>query len=349
MTTTQSIQPQDLRGATSANRHRSWRRRLFTALLVLIGVLAIAGMVYQTAGAWRDRTAFPAPGQFVDVGGYRLHLYCTGQAQPGQPTVILETLAGGMSAYWGWVQPEIAKTTRVCSYGRAGRAWSEPATQPLSLQQTVNDLHTLLQKGNVPGPYVLVGHSIGGLYVRKFAADYPDEVAGMVLLDAAHPDQLKRYPELAAESKSYLRLSAVFPLLARLGIVRFYFATGGVLDMGDLPPAQQEVAKAVWSSPAYFTSQRAEVRAAPSIYAAAGALGSLGDLPLVVLSAGSNQPPFWAGLQDELAALSSNSRHITNAQATHQSLAFNEGDALITSRQILAVVEAVVSGQSLRQ
>jgi pimeloyl-ACP methyl ester carboxylesterase len=193
----------------------------------------------------------------------------------------------------------------------------------------------------------LVGHSIGGLYVRKFAAKYPSEVVGMVLVDAAHPDQLKRYPELAAESKSYLRLSASFPWLARIGLFRFYFATGGVLDMGDLPPEQLALAKAVWSSPAYFTSQRAEMIAAPSIYADAGTLGGLGDLPLVVVSAGTNQPPFWAGLQDELATLSANNRHITDTQATHQSLSFKATDAMITSQNILAVVKAVVSGQPL--
>jgi pimeloyl-ACP methyl ester carboxylesterase len=307
----------------------------FGALFLL---LIVAGAIYQAVGAARDHAAFPPPGRLVDVGGYKLHLHCTGEAAAGQPTVILETLAGGISAYWGWVQPEIAKTTRVCSYDRAGRAWSEPASGPLSLAQTVADLHTLLVSARVEGPYVLVGHSIGGIYMREFAETYPAEVVGMVLVDAAHPDQFERHPELLAANKSFLALSASFPWLAHIGIARIYFASGGTLDMGDLPPVELAVAKAVWSSPAYFASQRAEGMAVEAIYADARRLGDLGDLPLAVVSAGSGQPPFWASLQAELATLSTNSRHVTLEHATHGSLAFNPQDAQETSAAILQVL-----------
>lgn len=321
---------------------RSWRwlARVLWGLVILFLALCSIGAIYQAVGATRDRAAFPPPGQLVDVGGHRLHLYCTGEATAGRPTVILETLSGGIGAYWGWVQPEIAKQTRVCSYDRAGRAWSEPASEPLSLAQTVRDLHTLLANAGVDGPYVLVGHSIGGIYVRKYAADYPNEVVGMVLVDASHPEQFARYPELWEANESFLRLSALFPWLARVGLFRLYFATGGTLDMGDLPPAALGVAKAVWSTPAYFESQRAEGMAGPAIFADGRELGDLGDLPLVVVSAGAQQPAMWAGLQAELATLSTNAQHITVDQATHSSLAFNPQDAQATSAAILQVVEA---------
>ena len=122
-----------------------------------------------------DAKAYPMPGQLIDVGGHRLHLNCTGS---GSPTVVLEPGGGGMSSDLGWIAPAVARDTRVCVYDRAGRGWSEPADTPQDGAQIATDLHTLLHRANVPGPYVLAGHSFGGLYVLTFAARYPDEVAG---------------------------------------------------------------------------------------------------------------------------------------------------------------------------
>jgi pimeloyl-ACP methyl ester carboxylesterase len=353
MQQTASLSPETRHSLPKRRRIGRWLRRLVIGGLILFGVLLMAGAIYQIIGTARDRQVFPPPGQLVDVGGYRLHLDCTGEATAGQPTVILETLSGGISAYWGWVQPAVAQTTRVCSYDRAGRAWSDPSPHPLTLEQTVTDLHTLLTNAGVPGPYVLVGHSIGGIYVREFATRYPDEVAGLVLVDAAHPQQFERFPALVAESDSYLRLSALFPWLARVGIFRLYFASGGTLDLGTLPAEQQAVAKAVWSSPAYFVSQRAEIQAAmqagDGIYRASQQLGDLGDLPLAILSAGSHQPTGWAELQAELAQLSTDATHQTVAEATHASLAFDPAHAAITSRTILDVVARTMKYDEARR
>jgi len=316
-------------------------------LIVALVVLIIAGMIYQAVGARSDMRRFPPPSELVDVGGYRLHINCTGPQNSGNPTVILETLSGGVSAYWAWIQPEISKVTRVCSYDRAGRGWSEPSRHPLTLQQTVNDLHSLLQKAETPGPYILVGHSIGGVYVRKFTADFPGEAAGVVLVDSAHPEQFVRFPEMLAENEAYLRMSAVFPALARIGLFRFYFAVGGEIDFADLPSRKHDEVAAFWSSPEYFHSQRSEAIASPTIYSDAHLLGSLGDMPLAVISQGFNPPSSWSELQNELADLSTNSLHITVTGATHASLAFNRLHAQATSDAILQVVEAVRTGRPL--
>jgi pimeloyl-ACP methyl ester carboxylesterase len=281
------------------------------------------------------------------VGGYRLHLYCTGPQDTGNPTVILTTLSGGISANWGWIQPEIAQVTRVCSYDRTGRGWSDPRTRPLTLQQTVTDLHTLLQNAGVPGPYVLVGHSIGGRDRRKFAADYPEEVTGIALVDSSHPDQLARNPGLQAEIDAYLRISSIFPALARIGLFRFYFSRGGEIDFADLPPQQHDEVAAFWSTPELFYSQRDEIIAGSAIFSDAHALGDLGDMPLAVISQGLNPTPGWVEMQNELASLSTNSMHITVPTASHASLAFNPVDAHATSSAILQVVEAARTGQSL--
>ena len=324
-----------------------WMQRILSGLLITLVALSAIGAVYQTVGAQSDKRNFPPPGQLYDVGGYRLHIYCTGPQDSDNPSVILETLSGGTSSYWAWIQPEIAKSTRVCSYDRASRGWSEPSPRPNTLQQTARDLHTLLQKAGIAGPYVLVGHSIGGIYVRKYAADYPNEVVGIVLVDSSHPDQFVRVPQEQVEKDAYLRMSAIFPTLARLGIFRLYFATGGEIDFQDLPPQQHDEVAALSSSPEYFISQRAEAVAEPAIFGEAHNLGGLGNLPLAVVSQGKEPPAYWVKLQDELAALSSNSIHITVADSTHGSLAFNQKHAGETSGAILQVVEAARTGQLL--
>lgn len=317
-------------------------------LLAGIILLALIGALYQVVATWRNQRNFPPPGQLVDVGGYRLHIYCTGPENTANPTVILETLSGGMSPYWAWVQPEVAKVTRVCAYDRAGYAWSEPATRPLTLQQTVDDLHTVLAKAGVAAPYVLVGHSIGGLYVRKFAANHPADVVGMVLVDAAHPEQFERYPALLEGTKEFRRFAWLIPWFMRLGLGHLYFAAGGEIDFQDLPARQHDEVAAFWSTPAYFASQSAGMTTIETIYADAQGLRDLGNLPLAVISAGQQTPTGWAELQNELARLSSNSVQRTLTSATHASLAFDPQDAQATSTAILQVVEAVRTGQPLQ-
>jgi hypothetical protein len=166
-------------------RSRSGRWRLYPVLAIL--ALASIGGVYQTVGAAVDAKAYPPPGQLIDVGGHRLHLSCTGS---GTPTVVLEPGGGEMSSNLGWITPAVALGTRVCVYDRAGREWSEPADIAQDGAQIATDLHTPLQRGHVPGPYVLAGHSFGGLYVLTFAARYPGEVADMVLVDSTAPRHL---------------------------------------------------------------------------------------------------------------------------------------------------------------
>jgi pimeloyl-ACP methyl ester carboxylesterase len=109
----------------------------------------------------------------VDVGGYKLHIYCPGE---GSPTVILEAAFPGTVENWSWVQPEVARATRACAYDRASMGWSEPGPEPRDAQHIANDLHTLLENAGLEGPYVFVGHSLGGLWVRQYVAQYPDEL-----------------------------------------------------------------------------------------------------------------------------------------------------------------------------
>src|SRR5215204_4876368 len=166
----------------SSTTARRLIRRIGKALLWLVVVLlalAVAGAIYQAIATALAERAYPPPGEMVDVGGYRLHINCLGQ---GSPTVVLDAGSGGFSAQWVRVQREVSDTTRVCAYDRAGMGWSEMGPDPRDAKQITGELHTLLSKAGIEGPYVLVGHSFGGMYMQTYAARYPDEVAGVALV-----------------------------------------------------------------------------------------------------------------------------------------------------------------------
>ncbi|HKO19536.1 MAG TPA: alpha/beta hydrolase, partial [Acidobacteriaceae bacterium] len=159
---------------------------------VVMCFLAIAAM-YQRISHSLDLRENPPPGQLVDVGGYRMHIHCTGQ---GSPTVILDSGLADSSLSWFKVQPEIARFTRVCSYDRAGLGWSDESRYPRESKVFVEELHTLLRKAGINPPLILVGHSMGGFDVLLYADRYRDEVKGMILVDSAYPDLANRLPKL---------------------------------------------------------------------------------------------------------------------------------------------------------
>ena len=215
-------------GAHRQLRGRSRRWLLYPVITML--ALASIGGGYDTVQEAVDARSNTMPGQLIDVGGHRLHLNCTGS---GAPTVVLEPGAGGMSSSLGWITPGVARDTRVCVYDRAGRGWSEPADTPQDAAQIATDLHELLQRGHVPGPYVLAGHSFGGLYVLTFAARYPTEVAGLVLVDSTAPaSQPEAIPPSEGPGDVSDRLSALVSASTRIGLGRVL----GWLAADGLPP-----------------------------------------------------------------------------------------------------------------
>ena len=220
-------------------RSRGGRWLLYPVIAFL--ALAAVGGAYATVGAAADARAYPMSGQLIDVGGHRLHLNCTGS---GSPTVVLQPGGGDMASSMGWIAPAVAQHTRVCVYDRAGRAWSEPADNPQDAIQVATDLHTLLQTRSVAGPYVMAGHSFGGLYTLAYAARYPDDLAGMVLIDSTNPASS---PTPAAASGggasshgAIRRISTLASISARLGLARLYAG----LAYGDLPPQSRDEVRA---------------------------------------------------------------------------------------------------------
>jgi pimeloyl-ACP methyl ester carboxylesterase len=206
------------------------------AVLILLVGLAGTGLIFQAVATRNDQQEFQAPGEVVDVGGYQLHIHCIGN---GSPTIILDALGNGSSASCGLVQPEIAQSTRVCAYDRAGAGWSERGPTPRDMNQQVRELHALLAGARVDGPYVLVGHSYGGRISRVYAKTYPRDVAGMVLIDPGRLDDDPRFPAQHYKVRiAERRLITVARWLAPFGVVRLFQPR---TDYHDLP-AQQATA-----------------------------------------------------------------------------------------------------------
>jgi pimeloyl-ACP methyl ester carboxylesterase len=238
------------------------------------------------------------------------------------------------SFYWARVAPAAAVTTRVCTYDRAGYGWSEPPAVPQDGNAIATDLHALLAASGTLGPYVLVGHSTGGPHVRVFAARYPSEVAGMVMLDAQPATAFTALPDFPAFDSNIPTVSALFTPLARLGVFRLAYASA----FGDLPQAAREAERADLSTPRNAAAQRNDFSVLRATLQQARALTTIGDRPLVVLTAASEAQRGWVAAQDEMAGLSTNSSHRVLADETHVTLIEREGGAAISTRAILDVV-----------
>ena len=323
--------------------HQQLRSR--SRWLLVYPVIAVMGLAAVSAGLetvreHRDGSAYPMAGELIDVGGHRLHLHCTGS---GSPTVVLQPGGGDMSSAMGWVAPAVSAHTRVCVYDSAGRGWSDPAEDTQDGSQMMTDLHTLLHRGGVPGPYVLAGHSFGGLYVRIFAAQYPDEVAGMVLIDStgAHVPA-STSPQSWGPDDILARVSVLASSSARLGVGRLFG-----LGYGSLPQQSDDEVRAKLAASTSLRSTVDEYIQASASEHEAASLVDFGDKPLVVLTAGDGTDEAWRAAQDETATLSTNSVHRVVEGAVHADLVLVQSDAAVTAQAINDVVSSVRSGRPL--
>ncbi len=320
-------------------KRRRPSRSVFSFALTQVAVFAVlvaaAGFAYDTVARWNDAQRFPQRGHAVDVGGYKLNLDCSGE---GSPTVILEGGVGAPAMIWALVQPQVAPFTRVCSYDRAGYGWSDSGPMPRTSARIAQELHTLLHNASVDPPYILVGHSFGGFDIRLFAASHPDEVAGVVLVDSSQEDQ-----QDMGFRPSPNPLRPLAPVLLRLGIMRAAFYFQGERKLPDELSSELEYLmlqpKAIETSFAEmdaFAQSAAEVRTA----------GTLGDKPLIVLTAtrpGARSPRLhriWLDvLQPRLLRLSTRSRHMFAENSDHN-IPVEEPSAVVRAiRTVLAEVQ----------
>lgn len=301
-----------------------WLGYALGGFIVLILLLAAIGAIYQSIESSRDLRINPPPGRLVDVGGHKMHLVCTGQ---GAPTVVLESGLWDDWLVWYKVQPAISKLTQVCSYDRASLGFSDPRPeqQPDS-GNIAHNLHMLLANAGVNPPYILVGHSLGGIHILVYQNTYPADVVGMVLVDSGHPDQENRVPPemKKIQSRLYLR-SKLRGLTVPLGLPRLM----GTCDGG--PPEIKAMQRTVECRRQTVKAREAEANAIASSDDARHP-GSLGSMPLVVLSRDPEKgaapgliPPEvsrrfedqWVEMQEEMAHLSTNSSRVVATGSAH--------------------------------
>lgn len=311
-------------------------------VIVCAGLIgAIAGSVlYQGIGSRADRRDYPPPGRFVDVGGRRMHLVESGA---GSPVVVLESGIAASCLNWTNIHAEVARFTRVCSYDRASLGWSDPTKTPRVTSRLVDELHELLKAANLPAPYVLAGHSYGGMLVRAYAAKYPDEVAGLVLVDPLPPREWMRPSEEQARILRWgVRLARRGALLARLGIVRVslrMLSAGGrtipklvarlssgqaestlsrlVGEVQKMPRETWPMIRAHWCQPKGFLAMSEYFTSLPQSAAEAAACREPSpDIPVVVLSA-SNCTSAQLAEHAAMARHSSCGRHIVAEKSGH--------------------------------
>jgi pimeloyl-ACP methyl ester carboxylesterase len=243
----------------------------------------------------------------------------------------------------GLIAPAVARDSRVCVYDRAGRGWSDAAASPPDGAQIATDLHALLGRAHVPGPYVLAGHSFGGLYVRTYAAKYPEQVAGLVLVDSTAADSQPVSPPAAGSYSVLKHVSSLFATTSRLGLGRLLAGTG----FSDLPPRYRDEARATAATAKEMGGVLDEYGVANRSVAEAGRLRSLDAKPLIVLTAERGSSQGWMAHQDQTVTLSTNSLHRVVPGATHAAFVDDPDYAAAVTRAIHDVVVSVRTGAPL--
>ncbi|MNU38865.1 Soluble epoxide hydrolase [compost metagenome] len=317
--------------APSVNRKSTRKFRFGRAFLILIAALLLlvsSGFGYEWYASRQAEANYPPPGKLVDVGGYKLHINKIGS---GSPTILLEAASGETSLSWKDIPRELAESATVVSYDRGGFAWSEKATTPRTGPNIVRELHTALKNEGIHGPYILVGHSLGGMYSRLFAQTYRDEVAGLVLIDAKpEDDDRKTAPILAQEHFQKPTPSAfVSKLLKQSGVMRIFqdALLEGLVEKKARPEFINVIAQ-----PKYFDAVEEEGQSVP-LLADLVRGHNLGALPVRVVArglvpketaqaglseeAGKRIEEIWQEGQREMLKLSTDSRLIVAKKSGH--------------------------------
>ncbi len=339
---------------------KKWLRGIFLVLIAFAALTIVGGTVYEAIGKVSSARTFPPAGKLIDIAGRRIQLDCRGS---GAPTVVFESgldMLGSLS--WSAVHEEVARTTRACAYSRAGILWSDPADTPRSAQVIAEDLHAVLKSAGETGPLVLVGHSLGGPYSVTYTKFYGAEVAGLVFVDASHPDQLKRLEGIGAATRpstAARRVQEIGAALQWTGIVRAFI--GLQERMPNLPEHADQVMKAFAATS--LAPMLDEAAALEATLAEAGSLRDLGGRPVFVLTAmaplsrqaveqmhldadqARKIKEIWRELHDEQAHWSTNGQHRPLPEANHY-IQFDRPDEVIAA--VRTVIEEVRQNHDAR-
>jgi pimeloyl-ACP methyl ester carboxylesterase len=338
---------------TGEKNMKRWLKRIALAIGGLIVAAILVGAGYEQIMRWRATREYPAQGRLVDIGGRHMQIDCRGS---GTPVVVFEAGLDTMgSLSWSAVHDAVAATTRACAYSRAGVMWSEPQAGKFEPDNVARDLHALLLAAGERAPFIMVGHSLGGPYIMNFTRLYPQDVAGLVFVDASYPDQVERMTQAAGKKMDAgLGFFKIANALSWTGIPRLVAAHTESLKI----PAQAKLAEGAYVSRSLGPALQ-ELESLDATLSAAGQLRQLGDRPLVVLTAtkpypaamlkamqmsneqGQRLQTAWKEMHDEEASWSHHSRHELVPDATHY-IQFDRPDIVIAA--VREVVNDVRSG-----
>lgn len=315
--------------------------KIIKYLLGIVCLLLFSGFIYQFIATKIDNKKYLPPGKIVDIGGYKLHLHCIGKRKEGKPTVILDAALGGFSLDWMPVQTKVAQFAHVCSYDRAGYGWSEESPKPRISKYIVEELHQLLDKAKETGPFILVGSSFGGVNTRLFACQFPEQTAGVVLVDASHEDIYEKIPKMPFQSLTDFVTGEAWlvALGANIGLVRLFqkYNAPGSLPVNYTSEIKKAYVAKI-STSAYIKTVSAEytcfVKSLADMKKGCGAhKPELGDIPLRVITAGKSdfqekmsrawikwkkeRDSAWRFMQNDLLTKSSNSKQVIAKESGH--------------------------------
>lgn len=337
---------------------KKWLRRIALSVVALLLVVVVTGVGYEMLGRRAAARDFPPTGKLVDIGGRRIHVDCRGT---GSPTVVLVSgldINGALS--WSAVHDSIAGTARTCAYSRAGIMWSDPSPDAVTAKGVADDLHAALTKAGEQPPFVMVGHSLGGPYIMAYTKEYGGDVAGLVMVDASHPEQVQRMATvapMAADPESVLGPIKIASALSWAGVARF--ATSRTPRM----PNQSEASARATSAYSTHSLPGAlkEMVALRAIFDEAGTFRQLGDRPLFVLTAmkpmtdaerttlkltpekAKEFKAMWKAMHDEEASWSTRSQHRVLEDASHY-IQYDRPDVVIAA--VRSVVDSVRAGEA---
>jgi pimeloyl-ACP methyl ester carboxylesterase len=329
--------------------------RVLKWFVIVLVLLVVLGVVYQAVATELDKRNYAPRGELYNVNGHLMHMVCMGERSEGSPTVILHAGATADSLWWYRVQSELAQHTQVCAFDRPGMGWSEPASGSRDPQTINAELHTLLQQADIPAPYVVVGHSYGSILARVFAAQYPQDVSGVVLVDSqlVTPKHFASQSEVDQNQSYWNVVNVIGSITTRLGLTRL---TGSsTFQSAGYPPDIASEMVALQARNQVFDAYYAENGPAfPVLQEASAAAENFGDLPLAVIWASltynvNHANPTLGAPTDELSTYSSNSVTRVVEGADHGSILGNEQYAAQVVDAVLDVIQAAQTGEPLTQ